>query len=226
MKALHLLFVLLLVIALGLAGCQKDPSTSDLRDEYLVYTAYDTKAEFNQIDTYYIPDSILLIGSNVVDSQGNNTSKYWSDDDALSLVNTVVAALSERGFERITTVDRSEADAGLQLSYVEQTSYYAGYNDPYWWGYYPYYWAPSYWGSWWGGWYYPFVTYYSYTTGSLLIEMVDLEESGRADNKLPVLWNAFLSGLLRGEGRIDINASVEAINQAFAQSPYLTNINR
>ena len=221
MKAKQFLLFVLSALVVGLGSCQKEPSTSSLRSEYLVYTAHDTKADFQAITTYYLPDSILLIGANAVNDDGEKVSKYWSDADALSLINTVASSLNELGYERITNVERRTADAGLQLSYVEQTSYFAGYDDPYWWGYYPYYWAPSYWGSWWGGWYYPFVTYYSQTTGSLMIEMVDLNESGRTDNKLPVVWNVFLSGLLDGKNAIDIDASVEAIEQAFVQSPYL-----
>ena len=46
--------------------------------------------------------------------------------------------------------------------------------------YYPYYWAPGYWGDW-VGWHYPYSVYYGYTAGSLLMEMLDLQadqESG------------------------------------------------
>ena len=51
--------------------------------------------------------------------------------------------------------------------------------------------------------------------------MVDLTADERSDRKLPVLWNSYISGLLRGGKLIDINEAVEAVGQAFAQSPYL-----
>lgn len=222
MNTRHLLSIALLGAVIGFGSCQKEPSTSSLRDEYLVYTAYDQKADFQAITTYYIPDSILLIGPGAVDDAGNKVAKYWKDQDALALIGAVVAELDARGYTRIADpLERQMADVGLQLSYVEETTYFVGYNDPYWWGYYPYYWDPGYWGSWWGGWYYPFRTYYGYTTGSLLQEMVDLTAEESSDRKLPVIWNSYISGLLHGNNAININEAVEAIDQAFEQSPYL-----
>ena len=48
--------------AVAFCACQKEPSTSSLHKDYLVYTAHDTDADFAAFDTYYIPDSTLLIG--------------------------------------------------------------------------------------------------------------------------------------------------------------------
>lgn len=224
MKIKQLLLWTVGVAALGSFGCQKTPSTSGLQNEFLVYTAYDDDAHFAAIDTYYIPDSILLIGSHAVDSEGNKVSKYWTDNQALALINTIVSEMNSCGYVRLTDDDaKTSADVGLQVSYVEESSYFLGYNNPYWWLDYPYYWAPGYWGPW-GGWYYPYVVYYGYTTGSLLIEMVDLTAAASAEGKkLPVIWNSFISGLLRGGGSIDINKAAEGIEQAFEQSQYLNN---
>lgn len=208
-------------LVVGLASCQKDPSTSGLSDEYLVYTANDAEADFAAINTYYIPDSILLIGTHAINNEGEKVAKYWKDDDALSLINTIVRELGEAGYTRIIDpAQRLTADVGLQPSYVEESTYFVGYNDPYWWGYYPYYWLPSYWGPWYG-WYYPFSVYYGYTTGSLLVEMVDLNSESGSGKSLPVIWNAYVSGLLRSDGEVDINGASEALEQAFTQSPYL-----
>ena len=221
MNTRHLLSIALLGAVIGFGSCQKEPSTSSLRDEYLVYTAYDQKADFQAISTYYIPDSILLIGPGAVDDAGNKVAKYWKDQDALALIGAVVAELDARGYTRIADPEeRQTADVGLQLSYVEETTYFVGYNDPYWWGYYPYYWMPSYWGPWYG-WYYPFSVYYGYTTGSLLVEMVDLNSESGSGKSLPILWNAYISGLIDGNNRFETAAAVEALEQAFAQSPYL-----
>lgn len=222
MNTKHLLSFALLTAVVGFGSCQKEPSTSSLRDEYLVYTAYDDKADFKAINTYYIPDSILLIGAGKPDKDGTKEAQYWKDQDALALIGAIVSELNERGYTRITDpAERQTADVGLQLSFIQETTYYVGYNNPYWWGYYPYYWDPGYWGSWWGGWYYPFTTYYGYTTGSLLSEMVDLKAEATSDRKLPVIWNSYISGLLQGEDAININEAVEAVEQAFVQSPYL-----
>ena len=219
MKSKHLFSSAVVVALLFAIGCQKDPSTSSLQDEYLVYTASDTEADFGAIETYYLPDSILLIGTQAVDGAGNKVPKYWNDADALSLINTVASEMNDRGYTRLEGAERNMADVGFQLSYIEQISYFTGYSNPHWWWDYPYYWTPAYWGYW-GGWYYPFAVYYSYTTGSLLVEMVDLGSEQGADKKLKVLWNSYLSGLV-GKSGPEINDAVEALEQAFEQSPYL-----
>ena len=202
-------------------GCQKDPSTSSLHDEYLVYTAHDAEADFSEVGTYYIPDSILLIGTYALDPNGQKIAKYWTDKDAVALSNRSAREMEGRGYGRLTDYDlKDTADAGFQVSYVEEASYFIGYNDPYWWGYYPYYWAPGYWGPW-AGWYYPYTVYYGYTTGSLLVEMLDLNSTPGADRKLPVIWSCYISGLLHGNRSIDIKEASDGIVQAFVQSPYL-----
>ena len=93
----------------------------------------------------------------------------------------------------------------------------------FWWGYYPGYWYPGYWGgNWGGGWYYPYPITYSYSTGSLLADMINLKNAPEGQKeKLTVVWNAYISGLLGGSGSLNVNRTTTAINQAFTQSPYL-----
>lgn len=55
--------LLLAVFAVTLASCEKDPDMDKLDNNYLVYTNYDKKADFKTFETYYLPDSILVIGA-------------------------------------------------------------------------------------------------------------------------------------------------------------------
>ena len=107
------------------------------------------------------------------------------------------------------------------MSYVEQVTYFVGYNNPYWWWYYPYYWTPGYWGDW-LGWHYPYGVYYGYTAGSLLTEMLDLEADQQSGKKLPVIWDSFAGGLLTGDSSLNLQRTLDAVEQAFVQSPYLS----
>ena len=50
--------------------------------------------------------------------------------------------------------------------------------------------------------------------------MVDLTSESGSGKSLPILWNTYISGLLQGDN-INISGAVEAIEQAFEQSPYL-----
>lgn len=206
-------FQLLMIALMGAAviSCQKDPSTSDLHKDYLVYTAYDSGTDFADFGTYYIPDSILLIGN-------SNKTEYWKDANAMQIVNAVVGNMNSRSYTR--TEDKEAADLGIQLSYVERVTYFVGYDYPYWWWYYPYYWTPGYWGDW-MGWHYPYHVYYGYTAGSLLMEMVNLEANGDSGKKLPVIWDSFIGGLLTSNAEVNLQRTLNAVNQAFEQSPYV-----
>ena len=53
--------------------------------------------------------------------------------------------------------------------------------------------------------------------------MVDLKSPTpkTADTKLPVVWTAYMAGLLSGSDKIDTQLSIRAIDQAFVQSPYI-----
>lgn len=208
-KTIHYLAIALLAAAV--CSCQKDPSTSDLHREYLVYTDRDSAADFAAYETFYLPDSILIIGN-------NKQTEYWKDADALEIVSTVAAELEGAGFTR--AAEKEDAQLGIQLSYVERETYYVGAGNPYWWWYYPYYWSPGYWGDW-LGWYYPYQVYYGYTAGSLLLEMVNLESATTEEKRLPVIWDSFISGLLTSNAALNQQRTLEAIGQAFAQSPYL-----
>lgn len=202
-----LAFVLL--TAAALCACQKEPSTSDLHQDYLVYTGHDTAANFSSFETFFIPDSILLISD-------NKKVEYWKGDDALEIIDAVVTKMTQAGYTR--TLDKESASLGIQPSYVERTTYFVGQDNPYWWWYYPYYWTPGYWGDW-TGWYYPFHVHYGYTSGSMLIEMLDLVQT--PDKKLPVVWNSFIGGLLTSDADLNLQRMLDGVKQAFAQSPYL-----
>ena len=87
---------------------------------------------------------------------------------------------------------------------------------------YPGYWGASYWGNW-GGWYYPYAVTYSYSTNSFITEMVNLKADEGEGKKLPVIWTSYLTGFETGSKAINRTLAIEAVNQSFTQSPYLTN---
>ncbi|MCC8153639.1 MAG: DUF4136 domain-containing protein [Tannerellaceae bacterium] len=194
-------------------ACQKDPDTSKLDSDFPVITDHDTKADFSNYATYYIPDSVLIIN-------GNERATYWTDNEAETIIDAFIRNMDSRGYTQVN--NRANADLGSQVSYIEDLYHIYGYDDyPYWWWGYPDYWGPGYWGSW-GGWYYPYPVYYQYNVGSLLAELIDLDKvQARADNKLPVLWTAYMSGLLSSSDRVNVQLTVRGIDQAFAQSPYI-----
>ena len=204
-----LIYVLIAVFAL--TSCREDPDLGDLSSDFLVFTNYDGKADFNRFTRYYMPDSVMVIGD-------TKDPEYWTGSKAADILKAYEDNMQACGYVR--TDDKSEADVGLQISYVQSVAYFVDYRNPYWWNEYPGYWLPGYWGDW-GYWYYPYPVVYSYSVGSQLTEMVVLRTSPSADRKLTVVWNSFLSGLLSGSDAFNMELTVRAINQSFVQSPYL-----
>lgn len=207
-----LLYLLVGWLAATGVACQHEPSTSDFYGDYMVYTDHDTEIDFGAFTTYFLPDSILLIGN-------RHKAEYWKDERAQRIIAAAVNGFDAAGYQRVD--DKTTASFGVQMSYVEQVTYFVGYDYAYWWWYYPYYWNPGYWGSWWDGWHYPYYVQYGYTAGSLLMEMVDLEAEASEGTPLPVVWDTYIGGLLSSSERVNLDRAVTAVEQAFTQSPYL-----
>ena len=100
---------------------------------------------------------------------------------------------------------------------------FTDYGYPEWWWGYPGYWDVPYWGNWGGGWYYPYAVSYTYSTGSFLTELLNLEAPQGQKEKLPILWTAYMSGMLSGSTEVNVELAAQAVAQAFSQSTYLTN---
>ena len=201
----------LLMTVFVFTACEKDADTDKLDNKFVVYTNYDKGANFKQFNTYYLPDSILIIGD-------KDKQEYWKDANAQKIIDTYVFNMDNRGYTRVT--ERDEADLGLQLSYVKNTYVFTDYGYPEWWWGYPGYWDVPYWGNW-GGWYYPYAVSYAYSTGSFITELLNLEAPQGEKEKLPVLWTGYMSGLLSGSTSFNTKMAVEGATQSFVQSAYL-----
>ena len=168
-----LIYVLIAVFAL--TSCREDPDLGDLSSDFLVFTNYDGKADFNRFTRYYMPDSVMVIGD-------TKDPEYWTGSKAADILKAYEDNMQACGYVR--TDDKSEADVGLQISYVQSVAYFVDYRNPYWWNEYPGYWLPGYWGDW-GYWYYPYPVVYSYSVGSLLTEMA--QRRPKTDRRLEQL---------------------------------------
>ena len=202
----HSIVLLLAVCAMFMAACQKDPDIDRLDNSYLVYTNYDSGTNFSSFNTFYVIDSILIIDN-------SEKATYWNNANSQKIVDAFTAKLALAGYEEVE--NETLADIVLQLSYVNTTYYFNVYNPGPWWNSYPGYWN---WGGW--GWYYPYSFTYSYSTGSIIGELVDTNAPTPLNDKLTVVWNTYICGLLNGNN-LSLTRTMDAIEQAFEQSPYL-----
>ena len=206
-------FLVLAISLIALASCEKDPDMSQLDSDFTVYTDYDSSTDFSNFTTYCLPDSILVPGDGMKNS-------YWKDESAQRLISAAAEAMDSLGYKRVTNPD--EATLGLQLSFTQMRTHVTDFVGG---GMYGSWWNFAFWGPYWGGWYYPYPISYSYDTGTLMMEMVDLTKRTAAtdDEKqdLTVVWHVYADGLLYGSSRINLQLALRALNQAFTQSPYL-----
>ncbi|MBE6306147.1 MAG: DUF4136 domain-containing protein [Bacteroidaceae bacterium] len=211
-KAIPILF-----LALAFIACQKNPDFNELSSDLIVYTNYDKSATFGEYQTYAIPDSILILDDK------EKPSYYAADDPrTIAIVRAINSEMKTRGY--IEVDNNADADIGIQVSYVKDTNTIISYasTNPYWWYGYDYYWPGSYWNPYWYGWgpSYAYPISYTYTIGSLIIEMIAIEDANPTTKKIPVIWTAYMAGIL-SSNQMNINRTVSGIYQAFEQSSYI-----
>ena len=188
------------IAGLGLvAGLSCTPGSEITASESdVVATTHDKAFDFGAVTTYALSDSIVHITDGASDLLSRNY-----DAQILSLVTDNLDAL---GWAAV--VDPSTADVVVLISATATANF--SYYYSYWGWYYPGYCPGCYWG-------YPTATY-SYTTGTLLIQMFHPEDT---DTKVAGLWIAALNGVLDDSAANKQTRLTRGINQAFDQSPYL-----
>ena len=183
----------------------------------VVVTLYDEEYNFDASKQYILVDSVVSIGER---------DRLLTERYNRQILDQVRNELNLLGYQEIQNPEETP-DVVVLLSKVTSTNIEAYSIYPVWWaawGWYPgwpYYgapigpgWYPAY--PWGGG-----TVVYSYTTGTLIMEMVTPKKANTGDQTLPVVWTAAINGLLEGseveiQGRLD-----QSIHQAFDQSPYL-----
>ena len=172
----------------------------------LVATDYDDSFNFSDQQTYYLFDTVM----HIVDNQ-SNIDRTWDD----LMLESVEGNMLSRGFT--AAEDPLQADVILTISAWSNTSvnyYYDWYS--YWgWGY------PGYGPGW--GWGYPggYTYVYSYTFGTVLIEMSYLVDVSDESKEIPIIWTGLINGLLDGSDSSIGDRVESSINQTFEQSPYI-----
>jgi hypothetical protein len=182
---------------------------SRLAEDLVDITKYDVKTDFTQFKTFSIVDSVSVIN--------NKDSSKVLDSQAQALLNQIIGDMKSRGY---TKVDRKTGNPnlGINVGVVKITN--VSYYYPGWYWNYGYY-NPAYWGysiyEYWYPYYPPEVT--SYSTGTVIIDMVDLKNVPHHDNKLYIVWVAIIRGLMTGyHSTQDV---LDNVDQCFAQTPQI-----
>lgn len=201
--------ILLCCAAFMLVSCFKSPDTSSLSTDLVVATNRDLRVDFGTFNTYHISDTIPRITDDPNDT-------IITGPEALEIVNQIRTNLDARGYQ---FVERDEDPDLAVIPAIIRVTNVGRVCSGWWWGY-PGYWPPGYWGPG-GGYYYPFCGFYSYETGSLNIDLMDLENR-EENNNISATWTAVLFGSLNSSDNVNLDRALNAIDQAFEQSPYIT----
>lgn len=189
------------ILGIFLFGCYPDgPEYTEDLDVVLTY--FNDEYDFQSKTTYARPDRIVMITGNL---QEGDDPVFIPDVTAALILSQIDENMADLGYQKVDVDD----DPNLLLTPAawETTSIVYWYD---------------YWSWWWGG-YYPGWGYYpgyvsSYSTGTLLMGLIDPTEVGANGNPV-VQWTGAINGILTGSynaSRVD-----RAIDNAFDQSPYL-----
>ena len=211
----------LILLTVALVGCQKEPDWGRLSNDLLVYTHYDEGFDFSKYNTFYLPDSVLMLDNS------KSEPVYISSHDvrARSILEALSDEMHRCGYTQV--YDRAEADLGIITTYIKHTNTFVGYEYPYWWYDYYYYCPFDYWDPYYNDWYpyYPYPVAYSYTTGIVAVEMIALKETNESEKLVPFVWTACMAGI-ESSNQLNISNAVAGVYQAFDQSPYIKAIKR
>lgn len=203
-------FSFIVFATLFIVGCRPEPEALELVDQLVVSTNYDNTANFAAYATYAIPTDTIGFISETSNDTIIVASRSSFPKPVLQAVN---AQMQARGFTRVAK--NANPDLGINVLVVNDFNVFQDivYPNNYYGGYYGGYYGYNSWYS------YPYVQTYAYNTGVLIIEIVDLKNL-TPENKVRVLWSAYMGDVY---STIDLERqAVDAIEQAFTQSPYLT----
>ena len=192
----------ILIAAVGILSCSKDPINDLSSEQSLVYiTNRDNSADYTQYKTFSIVDSVLVV-------EDNQSGTALTDIDR-DLLERIITNMQNLGYKYVAPKDKPDVGinaawvTNTQLNVVSQPSYYSGY-----------------WGG--GGYGYGYPSYYQYYQTSesyWLVSMVDFKNPNTTDKTYPVIWDAQIRGSGIGSPQL-IDQMVDSI---FSQSAYLKN---
>ncbi len=208
-------FVLLFAVAaLFLVSCEFEPGLQTDGDYDVVITLYGIHADFASVHTYLMPDSVVHF-----EGPGQPGGPLSRDYDDL-ILERVEYNLQAAGYRKETAPEANDPDIIVMVSAASSEWQAANYPWPPRWGW---------WRQWPGAeedWYFQSSYYsrgrvYSFSAGTLFIDMGDVRDPGEGDDIMNGIWTAAMNGALSDESPGRAQRLVDFIDRAFSQSPYL-----
>lgn len=205
----------LLALACVLVGCLSYPDSNERVYDRIVVTRFKEGTDFGAYKTFSISPEVI-----VFKQSGSKIEREPLDEGlAARLVDDTIAHLSDRGYTQVEQDDDPDLGVAISILNGEVTGYYSGY------------WC-SYWGYPYASCYYPWYTSYTYNTGTVITDVLDLKTSPPTDPDAPppdpsdpvqqidLLWTGAVYGVLKSNVSANLEDALDGIAQSFAQSPY------
>lgn len=190
-----------------LLGCKVTPNINDLVERMVVQTTYDENTDFGFYTTYTLSLDTLGLYANYTEDT-ILIDQIKGQGYVNSVTNKIKNEMAEAGYTFVSKDQNPDLGFAATVfdnyNVYQQLSYPTYYNGYYGYGY--------------GGYYGPVVTTYEYSSSTLVINLIDLKTPYPEGRK--VIWKAFIGDITKSndpEGKV-----LEAIQQTFEQSPYLS----
>lgn len=232
-------FIGLIFAGLMTTSCFKEQESATIDEYDVTLTVYDKDFDFETYSTFIVRDSVLIISDYLTDEE---IEKFYTNGTSDDIRAAIISKFEGLGHTEVAMEANPDFMISPSILMTKETGvvYY-----PYWWWGYGGYWGwyggyykstnyyyPPYW-----GWYPSYgATYYSYKTGTIVMEMADgesvraykawLENAGENPDPddapaISFKWTASIDGILSSTGSYNIDRAKRGFNEAFEQSPYL-----
>ena len=192
------------LFCLALWGCHIEPTADELVEHMVVQTRHDGNTAFSFYNSFTLSMDTLGFLSNV-----SNDTLFLDEDYAPYVTQAFKSNMEEAGF---TYLEKNQSpDLGIAAYIVQNYSVFQTVN-------YPTYYS-GYYGYGYGGYYgVPYVSTYINSSWTMVVNLIDLKNRD-SQGRLKVIWTAYIGDLARSNDQV--GKVLEAINQAYDQSPYL-----
>ncbi len=186
-----------------LFGCYPNEVTSTEELDVVLTDHIPGEFESHKFLTYYIPDTVGYYSN-------DDKPADWDTNTGALIRNNIIQNMDDLGYTKVATPE-AEHDLLFIPEVILVDNYVVGGGGSWCWWYYD----PSCWGG-----YYPPYWGYSYSTGTIMMNILNLDNVQEGEQGDEIIWTGIINGLMRSNG-ISPSTITQYIDQAFTQSEYL-----
>ena len=229
MRNFFKLLVFVILISVTFVSCYPEFNAT-ISEMDVAMTKYDEEQDFTQLSTFFLYDTIIYI----TDDENPENIDHTQEDHILAEVRQNLLDIGWTEVLKPEDGSEIDADVSIMISALETDISFYYY---YWWDYW--YWYPwDYWYTWYPSYpgypgypWYPSYPSYSYSVGTVIIDMINMDEveepAANQENpsiKFPMVWTGAINGILEGSDEFIADRLTKQIGQVFKQSEYLNKI--